>query len=59
MARLDEPAPRAVHQAGRRPKLSDAIIAATALRHDLAIYEQDAGFDVVAAAHPGLRVQRV
>ena len=48
-----------LHEAGRRPKLFDTIIAATALHHDLAIYTQDADFDIIAAAHPGLHVQRV
>ena len=48
-----------LHEAGRRPKLFDAIIAATALRHDLPVYTQDADFDAIAAAHPDLRVRRV
>lgn len=48
-----------VRAAGRRPRVFDAIIAATAMQHDLPIYTQDADFDALAAAHPAVRVQRV
>lgn len=45
--------------AGRRPTVFDTIIAATALRHDLPIYTQDADFDAIAQAQPALDVRRV
>jgi len=41
---------------GRRAGAMDAIIAATALAHDLTIWTQDDDFDVLAALAPGLRV---
>lgn len=41
---------------GRRAGAMDAIIAATALVHDLAIWTLDADFDVLAELAPGLRV---
>jgi predicted nucleic acid-binding protein len=44
---------------GRRPTVFDTIIAATALRHDLPVYTQDADFDAIAEAHPALDVRRV
>lgn len=44
--------------AGRRAGAMDAIIAATALAHDLAIWTQDADFDVLAEVAPGLRLHR-
>jgi len=36
----------------------DAIIAATALAHDLAVWTQDDDFDVLAQLAPALRVNR-
>jgi predicted nucleic acid-binding protein len=36
----------------------DAIIAATALTHELAVWTQDDDFDVLAALAPGLVVKR-
>lgn len=43
---------------GRRAGAMDAIIAATGLVHDLAIWTQDDGFAVLAELAPGLRVHR-
>ena len=43
-------------QRGRRAGAMDAIIAATALAHGLAIWTQDRDFDVLADLAPGLRV---
>ncbi len=40
------------------PGAMDAIIAATALVHDLEIWTQDSGFDVLAELAPTLRVLR-
>lgn len=45
--------------AGRRPRVFDTIIAATALHHELPVYTQDGDFDAIADAHDTLRVQRV
>jgi hypothetical protein len=45
-----------VHRAVR---LTDALIAATAVVHGLPIVTQDDDFDRIAAAHPRLRVVRV
>jgi predicted nucleic acid-binding protein len=42
----------------RRAGAMDAIIAATALAHDLAVWTQDDDFDVLAELAPALRVQR-
>jgi predicted nucleic acid-binding protein len=42
----------------RRAGAMDAIIAATALVHDLDVWTQDDGFDVLAELTPGLRVLR-
>jgi predicted nucleic acid-binding protein len=42
----------------RRAGAMDAIIAATALAHDLAVWTQDDDFDVLAELAPGLRVHR-
>jgi len=42
----------------RRAGAMDAIIAATALAHDLAIWTQDDDFDTLAKIAPTLRVQR-
>lgn len=41
---------------GRRAGAMDAIIAATALAHDLAVWTQDADFTVLAQLAPDLRV---
>ncbi len=43
---------------GRRAGAMDAIIAATALAHDLGVWTQDDDFDVLADLAPGLRVHR-
>jgi predicted nucleic acid-binding protein len=43
---------------GRRAGAMDAIIAATALVHDLALWTQDDDFDVLAGLAPALRVHR-
>lgn len=43
---------------GRRAGAMDAIIAATALAHDLAVWTQDDDFEVLADLLPALRVQR-
>lgn len=40
-------------------RLTDALIAATAVEHGLAVVTQDGDFERIAAAHPGLRVSRV
>lgn len=45
----------AVRQQGRRPKVMDLWIAATAVANQLPLYTQDAGFDGL----PGLTVVRV
>jgi predicted nucleic acid-binding protein len=42
----------------RRAGAMDAIIAATALAHDLAVWTQDEDFDVLAELAPALRVER-
>jgi predicted nucleic acid-binding protein len=41
--------------AGRRPRVMDAWIAATAVRHGLVVFTQDADFDGI----PNVQVQRV
>lgn len=43
----------------RAVKLTDALIAATAVEHGLPIVTQDDDFDAMAGAHPPLRVVRV
>jgi predicted nucleic acid-binding protein len=43
---------------GRRAGAMDAIIAATALAHDLFVWTQDDDFDVLAKLAPALRVHR-
>lgn len=43
---------------GKRAGAMDAIIAATALAHDLAVWTQDQDFDVLAELAPALRVHR-
>jgi predicted nucleic acid-binding protein len=40
-------------------KLTDSLIAATAVEHGLAVVTQDGDYDAMAVAHPGLRVVRV
>jgi predicted nucleic acid-binding protein len=47
-----------VRARGRRAGAMDAIIAATALAHDLFIWTQDEDFDVLAELLPALRVHR-
>ena len=47
-----------VRDAGHRAGLMDAIIAATALAHDLAVWTQDADFDVFAELEPDLVLAR-
>jgi predicted nucleic acid-binding protein len=48
----------AAREAGRRAGAMDAIIAATALNHDLTVWTQDDDFDVLAELAPELRVHR-
>lgn len=48
----------AAKRAGRRAEHLDAMIAATAIVHDLTVWTQDAGFDVLAEIEPALRVHR-
>ena len=43
----------------RMVKLTDALIAATAIEHGLAIVTQDDDYDRIVAAHPPLRVIKV
>lgn len=43
---------------GRRAGAMDAIIAATALAHDLAVWTQDSDFETLAELAPALRVSR-
>ncbi len=43
----------------RTVRLTDALIAATAVVHGLPVVTQDEDFDQIAAAHPSLRVIRV
>jgi predicted nucleic acid-binding protein len=43
---------------GRRAGAMDAILAATALAHDLAIWSQDEDFEVLAELAPDLRIHR-
>jgi hypothetical protein len=40
----------------RAVKLTDALIAATAVEHGLAVVTQDGDYDQMAGAHPSLRV---
>jgi predicted nucleic acid-binding protein len=44
---------------GSRPKVLDALIAATALDHGLTVLTQDHDFDALAGAQPALAVLRV
>jgi predicted nucleic acid-binding protein len=48
----------AAREHGRRAGAMDAIIAATALAHDLTIWTQDDDFEVLAELAPALRVHR-
>ncbi|HET8672259.1 MAG TPA: PIN domain-containing protein [Thermoleophilaceae bacterium] len=48
----------AARDAGRRAGAMDAIIAATALTHGLAVWTQDDDFDVLSDLAPSLRVER-
>lgn len=53
---------RLVHDCRRadvRPKILDALIAATAVEHGLPVVTQDDDFDTIASAHPPLIVRRV
>jgi predicted nucleic acid-binding protein len=53
---------RLVHDcrvAGARPRIIDALIAATAVEHGLPVVTQDEDFSTIAAAHPRLEVLRV
>jgi predicted nucleic acid-binding protein len=43
----------------RMVKLTDALIAATAVEHGLAVVTQDDDYDRIAAAHSALRVTKV
>jgi predicted nucleic acid-binding protein len=43
-------------ETGRRAGAMDAIVAATALVHDLTVWTQDDDFEVLAKLAPGLRV---
>jgi predicted nucleic acid-binding protein len=43
----------------RTVKLTDALIAATAIEHGLAVVTQDDDYDTIADAHPALRVIKV
>lgn len=46
-------------QAGARPKILDALIAATAIEHGLPVVTQDDDFAAMGRAHPRLSVERV
>ncbi|MEJ7824962.1 MAG: PIN domain-containing protein [Solirubrobacteraceae bacterium] len=48
----------AARNAQRRAGLMDAIIAATALAHDLVVWTQDDDFEVLSRLAPALRVSR-
>jgi predicted nucleic acid-binding protein len=48
----------AARAAGRRAPVMDAIVAATALAHDLTVWTQDDDYDVLAELAPDLRVVR-
>jgi predicted nucleic acid-binding protein len=43
----------------RAVKLTDALIAATAVEHGLPVLTQDGDYDQIAGAHPALRVLQV
>jgi predicted nucleic acid-binding protein len=40
-------------------RLTDALIAATAVEHGLAVVTQDDDYDTIAEVHPALRVIKV
>ena len=40
-------------------KLTDALIAATAIEHGLPVVTQDGDYEKIATAHPALRVVKV
>ena len=46
-------------RAGARPKILDALIAATAVEHGLPVVTQDDDFAAMARAHPRLVVEQV
>jgi predicted nucleic acid-binding protein len=46
-------------EAGARPRVRDALIAAIAVQHGLPVVTQDDDFSTIAAAHPQLEVIRV
>ncbi|MGH3026116.1 MAG: PIN domain-containing protein [Gaiellaceae bacterium] len=46
-------------KAGARPRVLDALIAATAVQHGLPVVTQDDDFSRIADAHPRLEVIRV
>lgn len=48
----------AAHSQGRRAGAMDAIIAATAIAYDLAVWSQDDDFEVLGELAPALRVAR-
>ena len=48
----------AARNQGRRAGAMDAIIAATALAHDLTVWTQDDDFEVLAELAPDLLLQR-
>jgi predicted nucleic acid-binding protein len=43
----------------RAVKLTDALIAATAIEHGLAVVTQDSDYEQIAAVHPPLRVVKI
>ena len=43
----------------RTVRLTDALIAATAVEHGLAVVTQDDDYDTIAEVHPALRVIKV
>ncbi len=47
------------HDVHRMVKLTDALIAATAVEHGLHVVTQDGDYDRIARAHPPLKVLRV
>jgi predicted nucleic acid-binding protein len=48
----------AAREQRRRAGAMDAIVAATALAHDLTVWTQDDDFDVLAELAPGLQIRR-
>jgi len=50
---------RDCRRAGARPKILDALIAATAVEFGLPVVTQDDDFDTIAFAHSPLIVRRV